>query len=444
MHTQSDSDLIEIEIEIGKLFQIISDFTQQKFEEDVSYVLPFEMQIQDEFNVWQNVPALMTKNSNINKITFSNNVNLRCADKHLLRTSGIECKFANDFKVGDTVTTSDNILLSCLSNINDGNELTYDLQIDTLNHLYKTSNNLVHHNTHMLHCVSEYLVPFVIVDATSMTESGYVGLDVEDMIARLYHAADCDIVKTQRGIIYIDEIDKKSRKSESSSITRDVSGEGVQQALLKMIEGCDVKVPPGGGRKNPSGEYMTINTRNILFIVGGAFEGLDKIIANRVNKIDAAGIGFGASLQSSNKVPEKSELLRQVTTQDLVKFGIIPELVGRLPLLVPFHDLELSDLEHILTQPKDSIVRQFQQMFAMDNVTLEFDTLSITSCAEKAKMNGTGARGLRSIIENALLDTQFYLPSLKSKGVEKIIVTKETVLNNQPPVYVYESIEAVT
>jgi ATP-dependent Clp protease ATP-binding subunit ClpX len=281
-------------------------------------------------------------------------------------------------------------------------------------------------------------VPFAIVDATSLTESGYVGLDVEDAVTKLYHAAEMDIQKTERGIIYIDEIDKKSRKGENTSITRDVSGEGVQQALLKMIEGCEVKIPPQGGRKNPNGDFITVNTKNILFIVGGAFEGLSKIIEKRQNDV-VSGIGFNSSLNDPDFQKSNSMLLRDVRSEDLVKFGIIPEMIGRLPIVVAFDDLDEDALIRILTEPKNAICKQYQKMFKLDNIELEFSQDSLKSIAGLAMIRKTGARGLRSIVENILLGVQFDLPSLYKSGVRKICITKETIENMSEPLKVYDN-----
>ena len=280
-------------------------------------------------------------------------------------------------------------------------------------------------------------VPFAIVDATSLTESGYVGLDVEDAIAKLYHAADMDVGKTERGIVYIDEIDKKGRKGENVSVTRDVSGEGVQQALLKMIEGCEVKIPPQGGRKNPHGEFVTINTKNILFIAGGAFEGLDKIIEKRIGG-QASGIGFGALIKDESVKNNTKNLIKNVRGADLVKFGMIPELIGRLPIIVTFEDLDEDALVKVLIEPKNAIIKQFQKLFKVDKVELEFSQDSLRSIAKLAMNRGTGARGLRSIVEEILLDVQYELPGLSAEGVKKICITKETIENMNQPLKVYD------
>ena len=280
-------------------------------------------------------------------------------------------------------------------------------------------------------------VPFAIVDATSLTESGYVGLDVEDAITKLYHAAEMDIAKTERGIVYIDEIDKKGRKGENTSVTRDVSGEGVQQSLLKMIEGCEVKIPPGGGRRNPNGDFVTVNTKNVLFIVGGAFEGLNRIIEHRQREGDT-GIGFGAKVKDPTESKKNHDLIKDVRSEDLVKFGIIPELIGRLPIIVTFEDLDEDALVRVLTEPRNAIIKQFQKMFYLDRVELEFSQDSLRAVARMAMSRKTGARGLRSIVENILLGVQFDLPNLAKQGVKKICITKETVENMNEPVRVYD------
>lgn len=264
-------------------------------------------------------------------------------------------------------------------------------------------------------------VPFAIADATTLTEAGYVGEDVENVLLKLINAADGDVSAAERGIIFIDEIDKISRKSENTSITRDVSGEGVQQALLKILEGTHASVPPQGGRKHPNQEMIDIDTTNILFICGGAFVGLDKIIEQRLS---SSSIGFGAE-GTHRTDEERMELLNQVTSDDLVKFGIIPELIGRLPMTCALKELDKNDLTRILTEPKNAITKQFKASFAIDDLDLSFDDDAISQIAEIAVKNKTGARGLRAIVEHLLLDIMFEVPSVKGK--KKLVITKDIV-----------------
>lgn len=270
-------------------------------------------------------------------------------------------------------------------------------------------------------------VPFAIADATTLTEAGYVGEDVENILLKLIQAADGDIEKAERGIVYIDEIDKITRKSENPSITRDVSGEGVQQALLKIIEGTVASVPPQGGRKHPHQELLQINTENILFICGGAFEGLEKIIKDRTGK---KSIGFGAKIQSEKEV-NKYESFKELLPQDLLKFGLIPEFIGRLPIIATLQDLDREALAKILKEPKNSLIKQYKKLFEIDNVELEFKEEAINAIVDKAIERKTGARGLRSIIEDIMRDIMFEIPS--NPKVEKCIINKDTVIENKEP-----------
>lgn len=277
-------------------------------------------------------------------------------------------------------------------------------------------------------------VPFTIADATTLTEAGYVGEDVENIILKILQKCDYDVEKAETGIVYIDEIDKISRKSDNPSITRDVSGEGVQQALLKLIEGTVASVPPQGGRKHPQQDFLQVNTANILFIVGGAFAGLDNVIKNRTEK---GGIGFSAEVKSKEGGKNVGEIFADVRSEDLIKYGLIPEFVGRLPVVATLEELDEAALIQILTEPKNALIKQYKHLFEMEGAELEFRDDSLLAIARKSMERKTGARGLRTIVENVLLDTMYELPS--NDKISKVVIDESVIVGNSEPILVYEA-----
>ena len=346
-------------------------------------------------------------------IVLENGYELNCADNHILFNANMEEKFAKDVCEGDMVMTDKGPMEVLLKHYCDFEENMYDFQLpDNSSHRYFT-NGVLSHNTYIARTIAKLLdVPFTIVDSTVLTEAGYVGEDVESILTRLLQVADYDVEKAEHGIVFIDEIDKIARKSDNPSITRDVSGEGVQQGLLKLLEGSIVLVPPQGGRKHPDQKMIPINTKDILFICGGAFDGIDKKIASRMNQ---HVVGYTSEAHSENNKYNAENPLKNITPLDLKSFGLIPEIIGRLPVITYMDPLDKEALRKILTEPKNSLVKQYEKLLAMDGIKLKIDKEVYDYIVDKTIENKIGARGLRGMMEELMTDIMFNAPSEKKK-----------------------------
>ena len=371
---------------------------------------------------WEDVCALhKTIPYIVYEIILSNNYSLRCADNHIVFDTNFNEIFVKDLSVNDYILTDNGAQQVISINILDKEENMYDFELsENSNHRYFT-NGILSHNTYLAKTIAKMLdVPIAICDATVLTQAGYVGEDIESILSRLLQAADYDVEKAERGIVFIDEIDKIARKGDNPSITRDVSGEGVQQGLLKLLEGSVVNVPPQGGRKHPDQKMIAVDTKNILFICGGAFEGIERKIASRFNK---RTIGYGQEVQTK-KMEEKNEILSHITHQDLKHFGLIPEILGRLPILTYLDELDSKALRNILTEPKNALVKQYQALFKMDGIDLTFDKKALDYIVEEGMKRKLGARGLRSIMEDIMNKAMFEMPG---SDVKELKITKKYV-----------------
>jgi endopeptidase Clp ATP-binding regulatory subunit ClpX len=430
-----------VEAAIGQVFAAIAAMESHVFCHDEEYFPETAIEIQDDKGDWYPVRGLITKAAALRTLQWSDGSVLTCAAEHWIRVQGDECRYAKDVAVGDEIERADGAYLICMANeALAGSATVYDLQIDTPRHLYQTADGIVHHNTLLCNTVARCLdVPLITYDMTSLTEAGFVGADVEDIIARLLQAANFDVKKCETGIVFLDEIDKKRTRESAGSNSRDVSGEGVQQALLKLLEGTEIMVP-SGTRRGPNVDTVKINTKNILFILGGAFVGLDKIVERDLS--DGVSVGFGAQVDKSD-LPA-ADWLRRLEPQHLVTYGMIPEIVGRIPVVAVLDDLDEDQLVDILTEPKNALVKQYVKLFALDNITLRFDDDALREIAKRARKRKTNGRGLRGVLETLLAKTQYELPELHERGVEQVIFHSDCIVANKEPELIFTKMTMVS